>query len=330
MNKIHAIIHKASRSVHLDPHTKAGFRRTLEALTESPEAVPAVARFPRALAWALAAVVVASTGATATYASTRALPGETLYSVKVNVLEPAEEAFALTADAKAEVALAHIERRYREAAELSAAGSLAAYDEMLAAQAAIDVAKVDRDDQPVARARFQAFASVYGPSLLIEDVAASRFAAAVRLGDANDRVSDDMARIAAEKQLAVALQKGAEARKGAASLAVSARLQRVDQLSRAANMDLNKGAYQAALKLSGAAAQAAAEAKIFAEVADEDTATSTDETSTTTTSTSVTATSSATTSVERKKAPATKAKSPVSPDTDPPSGAGGILQGLLN
>lgn len=316
MDQLHATIHKASQEVRLDPVTKAGFRRTLEVMTEAAAPAAAPARFPRALAWALAAIVAAGSGATATYASAQSLPGEALYSVKVNLLEPAEEALAFSAEAKAAVAVSHIERRYQEAALLSASGRLAAYDGELAARAEKDVAVVDRDDQPVARARFQALASVYGDRLKIADVKLSRFALAVRLGDGKDRVTDDTARATAKEQLALARSKGDAVKKGKVSAEVTARLSRVSELSDAANEDLDRGAYQAALKLSAAAAQAAREAEIFAGVAATSTpatittstaatttpATTTGSTSTTTTSTTpaVLGTSTGTTSYEAR------------------------------
>lgn len=313
MDKLHAAIHKASRSVRLDPHAKAGFRRTLEALTGSPAAVPVPSRLPRALAWALAAVVIASTGATATYASSLALPGEALYQVKVGVLEPAEAAFALTADAKADVAVAHLERRFQEAAALSAAGTLDAHDEELAARAEADVAAVDREDQPVAKARFEALAAVYGPSLKLRDVTRSRFAAMVRLQDAKDPVSDDVAQATAREQLRTALAKAAAAQRASADAAVSSRLQKADRLSRAASFELDRGSYQAALKLSGAAATAATEAELFAAFG-----------ATSTTSTDATVTSTATTSLKTKPA------KPRVPRQETPSGAGGVLHNLFN
>lgn len=289
MDKLHSTIRQASRAVRLDPQVKAGFRRTLAALTDSPAAVPAGSRLPRALAWALAAFVVASTGATATYASTRALPGDALYGMKVGVVEPAESALAFSADAKADVAVAHLERRFQEAAALSAEGTLDQHDAGLATLAERDVAVVERDDQPVARARLEALAATYGPRIRLTNVATSRFAAAVRL-DAEDEVPvpDYVAKAAAQQQLIIAEEKGNAAKQSAAasSAAVSFRLKTAGRLSQEAADQLTKGSYQAALKLSGAAAQAALEAQLFAGLSSSTTSTPPTTTSTTSTASS--------------------------------------------
>ncbi len=287
MDKLRSTIHEASRAVHLDPHVKDGFRRTLEALTETPAvaAAPASFRLPRALAWSLAAFVVASTGATATYASTRALPGDALYAMKIAVVEPAESALAFSADAKAEVAVAHLERRFQEAAALSAQGTLDEHDESLAELAARDVAAVDRDDQPVARARFEALAAAYGPSLSLSNKTKSRFAVAVRIESEDEvPVPDYVAKATAEEQIAIAKQKGDAAKKGKVSAAVSLRLKTAGRLSEAAEDQLEKGSYQSALKLSGAAAQAALEAQLFSQVSSSTTSTAATSTATTTAS----------------------------------------------
>lgn len=326
MDKIHATIHKASRSVVLDPHTKAGFRRTLEAMTAAPELEASRARLPRALAWALAAVVIASTGATATYASTHALPGEALYGVKVKVLEPAETALAFSAEAKADVAVAHLERRFQEAAVLSASGKLDDHDEELAVMAEKDIAAVDRDDQPVARARFQALASVYRPNLKFRDEKRSRFALAVRLADAAELVADDIAQAKAEQQLSIALAKGEEARKGTDSAVVALRLKNAARLAEAARLDLDRGSYQTALRLSGAAAAAATEAQVFSSIGSTTTTSTTVTNTTSTTTTTIqTPTTTATTSLDTR--PRTK---PRQPAVNGSSGVGSVLHNLLN
>lgn len=289
MDPLHATLHKASRSVVLDPHVKDGFRRTLVSMTE-PTGIPQEASFrvPRALVWSMVAIIAATTGATVTFASSKAIPGDALYSVKIKALEPTERALAFTADAQAQVAVAHLERRFREAAELSANGRLEAHDEELALLAEPDVKTVDRDDQPEARARFEALAATYGSALIRGN---ARFAATVRLGDF---VSDGLAKAAAEQQLAIAKEKR-DNTKSRTSLAVSNRIAMSNRLSKAAGDELAKGSFQSALELSGAAAKVATEAQLFASFA-----TSTPEEASSTTSTVIvsTTTVTATTSVQ--------------------------------
>lgn len=58
------------------------------------------------------------------YAATSALPGEALYSIKVNVNEGIQSLVAVTADAKAKVEVKHTQTRLAEAEELSKKGRL--------------------------------------------------------------------------------------------------------------------------------------------------------------------------------------------------------------
>jgi hypothetical protein len=60
-------------------------------------------------------VVFMVAGAGTAYASQQSLPGEVLYSVKLNVVEPLEVVFAFTPEAKAIVELQHSENRLQEA-----------------------------------------------------------------------------------------------------------------------------------------------------------------------------------------------------------------------
>lgn len=314
MDPLHAIIHKASRSVHRDSHDAAAFRRTLDALTGTPAAAPARARFPRAFAWALVAVFVAGSGATVTYASSRALPGEALYAMKVKVVEPAETALALSAEAKADVAVAHLERRFKEAAALSAAGTLEDHDETLAVAAEKDLAIVDREEEPVARARFEALASVYAPSIRLENAERSRFAIATRLAKAPPRIEDRIAKEAAREQIAIASQRSLVASKGQGSAAVSARLQAADRFSKAASAEFDKGSFQAAFQLSGDAVRAATEAQVIAGIA-----------SSTTSTTSTAPVPSSTTSTASSSSQGSS--SPSGPGSSTPAGA--FLRGLF-
>ncbi len=262
MEKFHATLNKASKHVMLDPHMKDGFRRTLEVMTAS--SVPQASyRLPPVFAWSLAAIVIATTGGTVTFASTHALPGDALYSVKVAAIEPAETAFAFTPEAKADVAVTHLTRRFQEAAALSAAGTLDEHDEQLATLAAADVEIVDRDDQPEARAKFEALSATYTPILTVRDSRHGKFAAAVRLGDPYDAVPDDIAAATTREQLSLAEKNRGIASKNAGSAAVSSRLKVSGRLSDAAQKELDKGAFRAALELSGASAKLASEAQIF-------------------------------------------------------------------
>ena len=314
MDELHATLHKASRAVTMDPHLKAGFRRTLEAMTDDVGVVaqPASFRVPRALAWALAAVIAATSGATVTFASSKAVPGDALYAVKVNALEPAERALAFSSEAKADVAVTHLERRFREAAELAAAGTLEDHDDQLAELAARDVAVVDNDDQPVARARFEALASAYGPALVRGK---ARFAAAVRIDHADEAVPDDLAQATAKQQLAIAQQKREGTSRTTGIAAVAKKLDASDRLSRAANEELGKGSFQEALELSGAAAKMATEAQLFATfVTDASTTTAS------TTSSTVTSPSSTEATTTTSIAPSASSTASTTPGTEPEDG----------
>ncbi len=73
--------------------------------------------FMRAASIALVCVLVVG-GSGVSYAAAKALPGETLYSVKININENIEETFATTPKAKLAVQSEHIQRRLDEAQEL--------------------------------------------------------------------------------------------------------------------------------------------------------------------------------------------------------------------
>jgi hypothetical protein len=294
MDQLHATLHKASRSVSMDPHLRAGFRRTLEAVTATSAPVPAF-RMPKALAWSFAVMALAIGGAGVTYASTQAVPGDALYAMKVRVVEPTETALAFSAEAKADVAVAHVERRFREAATLSAEGRLEAHDERLAARVATDIAVAEAS--PSGRERVEALAVAYGPTLRLHGFVRGKFAAAVRLGDMRDNVPDGLAAATARQQLAIASERSSEAASIApGNAAVSLRLQEADRLSAAASAELESGSLDDALELSGVAAKVATEAQLFATLAtsSEEVASSTATTSTSTAST----TAQATTTVE--------------------------------
>ena len=77
--------------------------------------------------WITAVVVVAVVllaGNSAVRASSDALPGDTLYSLKVNVVEPVRVALASTPVAKAEIRAELVQKRLQEVETLAARGSL--------------------------------------------------------------------------------------------------------------------------------------------------------------------------------------------------------------
>jgi hypothetical protein len=83
--------------------------------------------FTRRGAYAFMAVLLLlSTGAGTTYASEKSLPGDTLYSVKVRIAEPLQEAFIGTTKGKATWHTALAERRLDEAEQLASTHSLTA------------------------------------------------------------------------------------------------------------------------------------------------------------------------------------------------------------
>ena len=63
-------------------------------------------------------------GSSLTYASEQSLPGETLYSIKVNVKEEIEIKLAGTSEKKASVEKSHIEKRLEEISTLKESGDL--------------------------------------------------------------------------------------------------------------------------------------------------------------------------------------------------------------
>ncbi len=79
----------------------------------------------RRKAFALAAVLILIlTGGGTSYAAESSLPGEPLYSIKVNVNESIDSFVALTPDAKVKVEVGHTKRRLEEVESLSKKGAL--------------------------------------------------------------------------------------------------------------------------------------------------------------------------------------------------------------
>ena len=328
MDHLHATLRKAAQDVRLDPRVRDGFRRTLVLMAAGPAPAPSF-RLPRAFAWALGAFVIATSGATVTLASARALPGETLYAAKVQVLEPVERAFAFSAEAEGEVAVRHLERRFREAAELSASGRYAAHDAELAALAEADVRVLDDERHAASRARFEALAAAYGPTLALDASGRVAFRNATRLGRiGDDELPDEVASAAARSQLALAKENRESASSSGAvrTKAAERRIEESKRLAAAAEAELGKGSYRAALELSGASAKAATEARLFAAIASSTSATST-ASSTQATSSAATSTTQASTT----KASATASSSPAASGTTPSSPGKGpqFLDGLF-
>lgn len=77
----------------------------------------------RAIAVAMAVLIVLTSGGTS-LAATGSLPGDTLYTIKVNVNEEIQNLVALTPNAKAKVAVTRTAKRLEEAETLSKQGRL--------------------------------------------------------------------------------------------------------------------------------------------------------------------------------------------------------------
>jgi hypothetical protein len=291
MDPIHAKIHKASREVKMDPHLRDGFRRTLEVMASGHVARTPARLFsvPRSFAWASAAVLVAVSGASVTLASTRSVPGDPLYPAKVSVLEPVERALAFSEEAKGQVAVSHLERRFREAAELTAQGTYDEHDEELAELAKRDRDVLDGDVHAAARAKFESVAAAYAPVLRAKGSQRFAFAAAVRLGSfEDDEVSDELRERAAREQLA----RVKRSQESTASERFRARMREADRLAAAAEAELERRSFKSALELSGAAAQIANEAELFASLSATSSTSTAATSSTSTAATTSTASSS--------------------------------------
>lgn len=77
------------------------------------------------MSYVLASILIlVLAGGSVTYASEKSLPGDILYPVKINVVEPIREAMAVTPDQKAQVEAGLAEERLREAETLSVEGKL--------------------------------------------------------------------------------------------------------------------------------------------------------------------------------------------------------------
>lgn len=98
--------------IELTPITKTASKPTLSPFVSRVS----VSYFSKAISFAL--IVLIAGGGTISYASEDTLPGDTLYTVKVNVKEPLEEKLAFTPQAKLEVKTKQVEKRLTEAQTL--------------------------------------------------------------------------------------------------------------------------------------------------------------------------------------------------------------------
>lgn len=146
----------------------------------------------RPLAAALVLVLIFGSGVS--YAAENALPGDTLYSIKTYVNEPARLALATNAEAKAEIQIELAERRINEAAVLAAEGrldgdtqeELVVAFESHATAASENIEKTDETDSGAAvelASRFETRLAAHNEILTkveIEDDAEHKLAGAVR------------------------------------------------------------------------------------------------------------------------------------------------------
>lgn len=121
---------QSAKQINLSPEKKDLIRARVQDFIEltpitkqisKPILSPFVARvsisyFSKAISFAL--IVLIAGGSTISYASEDTLPGDTLYTVKVNVKEPLEEKLAFSPQAKLEVKTKQVEKRLTEAQTL--------------------------------------------------------------------------------------------------------------------------------------------------------------------------------------------------------------------
>lgn len=137
---------KKGRKVHMSPDEKSVIRYSISkfidthkipgAIIENPIHEPKVLRVSpfvyhspftymrllKGVTIVLIALLVG--GSTLTYASEKALPGDALYTIKVNVKEVIEEKLATTTEAKAQYQVKRIQKRFEEIETLESTGEL--------------------------------------------------------------------------------------------------------------------------------------------------------------------------------------------------------------
>ncbi len=142
----------ARKDLTLTAEERSAMRAHLEAITTLPPTVTVSVPSPLAFffqpgpAFAFVVALVVFTGGGASLAAEGALPGDTLYSVKLGVNERLERAFAVSEVAKANVEVRHAEERLQEVELLAAKGSV---EELVVEEA---VAKVESHVERVSEA----------------------------------------------------------------------------------------------------------------------------------------------------------------------------------
>jgi len=127
MTKLTNLQHEA-KQITLSHQEKAVMRaRIFDTVTPAPSyTVSHFSFFSIKFAPAMAAVLIVALGGGTAYAAQAALPGEVLYTVKVNVNEPVRQALAVSTEAKAAFHTSVAQTRLEEAEALAAEGRLTA------------------------------------------------------------------------------------------------------------------------------------------------------------------------------------------------------------
>jgi hypothetical protein len=134
---------KLRDAILLDVHRKADIRTELAGYLRATRVVrdrgserqsmvkrsPIFTNNKKAMQFAVAIAIMVLLGGGTSIAADRALPGDALYAVKVNVNEQVRAALTFSADAKAKLNAQLAEERLREAAVLAAEGKLDAATE---------------------------------------------------------------------------------------------------------------------------------------------------------------------------------------------------------
>jgi hypothetical protein len=133
------------KNVRLDPAKKNGIRARLMTFMRAnplPVATPVHVLFPaRYLAPFAFAAFVLLAGGSASFAAENAVPGDPLYSVKVNFNEPLLGSLKFSSAAKADWQTDIVERRLEETDQLAISGKLSAENQPVLAQNLEDSAK---------------------------------------------------------------------------------------------------------------------------------------------------------------------------------------------
>ncbi|OGG54592.1 hypothetical protein A3C20_01910 [Candidatus Kaiserbacteria bacterium RIFCSPHIGHO2_02_FULL_55_25] len=257
-DKFHTYLKKAGDEVTLSPSEHARMRGVLNAYME----MKPIRSASRASVWStqwffsmrppaatlVLALFVSSAGVS--YAAEGALPGDTLYTVKVSVNEPIAGALAVTSSAKAEWAMRVAGERIKEAATLAAEGRLSTetQDELqtsfetysaLAIQHIDEEADANPDTGGQSAVRFEARLSEYG-RVLAEvggaEYAADTLASAIRtqhdrIAGIRTRAEAKSATIASSGNAAVAASRMRDAAKHQLDDSVSLALHTAESFS---------------------------------------------------------------------------------------------------